>query len=336
MNKNNHFRKYWVIFSLIFVFCFANLTSVKAQKIPPVLEKQDSEITAFSLARLKSLTSSYNTKSESQSENELEQARLIRNKLIAMGVEQIDANFNSYQKKNRKRNELLQFFLDFVEIGAATAISITNGERAKSIIAEGLGALQASRTSLNKNFKLLERQIIVNQMVTDRATVLKIILDKLNQDVAQYSWEAARSDLRNYYNAGTFDSAVSSLSINTGKQADEAEEEIRQLKGNPLTKSATLYDLDLSKQARPILDKLKKDLADTNSVTSGKTLGKLQTIVSKLEENSEIKTLLKNAEVSKETADGAKILKALNDIISNSSRSIAAKVKEVVIAEGNN
>ena len=113
---------------LVCVF-LVDTSSVRAQNKPPILS--DSDISAFSkgeIQRLKALADDV-TKPEA--------AKLARNKLIAIGVEQVDAAFNDYRKKSRKRHDLLQFLFDFLEIGASSAINIINGsERAREVIAE--------------------------------------------------------------------------------------------------------------------------------------------------------------------------------------------------------
>lgn len=330
-------KKYFVVWFLIICAVFVNANTINAQKLTPLLKTSENDLSAFNVEQLKTLIKDYNTKSVSPDEATREEARLIRNRLIATGIDQIDANFNNFQRKDRKKREWLQFLLDFLEIGASTAISITNGERAKSLISEGLGALQGSRTSLNKNFKLLERQIIINKMVADRAKILALILGKLNEDVSQYPWESARSDLRNYFNAGTIDSALSNLSTSTGKEAFDAEENVRFIKGQPLTTAATSTDRDLAKNSRPIKDALKKNLGDESKKADA--LAKLQKIVKILEEDTDIRKLLQDKDVTSSTDNGIKIYEALRDIIDDQSsrgkRNIVGKINKAFIDVGN-
>jgi len=125
---------------------------------------------------------------------------------------------------------LIQFLFDFLEIGASTAAAITNGERAKAVIAEALTGFKAVRTAANKDFKLLESQILFNKMVSNRALKLAAIYDKLNQDVTSYPWERARSELGGYFIAGTLDDALNSLSISTGSEANDSVKELEDVK----------------------------------------------------------------------------------------------------------
>ena len=167
-----------------------------------------------------------------------------RNRLIDLTVAHIDFNFHNYQKKTRKRRAFFATLLDILEIGASTAISITNGERAKSLIAEGLGGLQLSRASIDKNFSLKETQILFNKMVAKRAQVRGNILRQQVQDVDRYSWETALIDLLAYYHAGTFDGAVESLSIDTGAEAAAETAKVERLEIATAAQLASAISLD--------------------------------------------------------------------------------------------
>ena len=142
----------------------------------------------------------------------------------------MDLNFYDFQKNSRKKRALFQTILDFLEIGASTAIAITNGERAKTLIAEGLGFVQASRTSINKNFALKDTQILFNKMVAKRAQILGQILTRIAQPVDQYPFESALIDLISYYRAGTIDGALENLNIDTGAEAQEETEQVERIK----------------------------------------------------------------------------------------------------------
>jgi hypothetical protein len=287
-------------------------TNVGAQKLPPIFETGSSDPSAFNAENIRAIKGEYDRRVLGTSDADKEAAKLLRNRLIGIGREQVDAMFNSYIRSDRKKRQLVQFILDVLEIGAATAISLTNGERAKTVISEGLGFLQASRTSLNKNFQLLERQILINKMAADRATILTGILTNRDLDVTQYSWEDARADLRVYRNAGTLDGAMSSLSSDVGKQKVDAEEKLREVKDKPITGAATEVDQTAAKSALDARRDLRKDFADPT--TSAAALKTLQTIVAKLlAEDKQIADLLTAKGVSATTTDGNKILDALRD-----------------------
>jgi hypothetical protein len=212
--------------TIVLGLCVCLLTSSLAmgQKTPDIFKTdQAGSTSANSKAYVNSLETAYTNAATP------EEKKLLRNRLIYIAVEQIDTVFNDYRKKSRKRTELLNFLFDFLEIGISTTIGVINGERAKSVLADVLTGFKGSRTAANKNFHLAETQILFNKMVTNRSKTLVIIYKKLNEDTVSYPWERARSDLRNYFFAGTFDDALNSLSIDTGAEASEAVATIQEL-----------------------------------------------------------------------------------------------------------
>jgi hypothetical protein len=221
---------YTTITAICLCLCLLSSTVVRAQKTPSIFKTEDRDkgrsLSATNMAYINELEAEYRRLESSDSEK----AKVIRNKLIFIAVEQIDTEFNNYRRKSRKRNELLQFILDFLEIGAATAIAVTNGERAKEVIAEALTGFKGARASFNKNFKLLEFQILFNKMVTNRSQRLSAIYENLNADVDSYPWERARTELRDYFYAGTIDDALNSLSIDTGAEASDSQAALEAVK----------------------------------------------------------------------------------------------------------
>jgi hypothetical protein len=308
------FRKAGVCALLLFIL-ISHTANTKAQKLPPLLSEGSTDPSAFDINSINKLKTDYETKVKGN-DADREEARQLRNRLVGIGVDQVDALYFDKLKGDRKKIRLVQFILDFLEIGAATAISLTNGERAKSVISEGLGALQSSRTSLNKNFQLLERQLIINKMEADRATVLASIHSKLDRDVIEFPWEIARADLRTYRDAGTLDSALASLSASVGNERITAQENLRQVKDKPITGPATAADLEAARGALDVEDKLEEKLDDATKKADA--LATLKKIVEKLEKDEVTAKLLKARNISSAnfsaTTDGKEIIKALDEI----------------------
>jgi hypothetical protein len=319
---------------IIVLILFSQTICVQGQKLPPILKEGSGDPSAFDIESIRAIKAEYDRKALSTSDADRAAAKLLRNRLIAIGREQVDAMFNGYIKHDRKRRQLIQFVLDFLEIGAAAAITLTNGERARTVISEGLGMLQASRTSLNKNFQLLERQVLINKMAADRATILTSILGKRDLEVSQYSWEDARADLRTYRDAGTIDGALINLSSEVGQQKEEAEEKLREVTDKPITAAATEADETSAREALKVRNDLRKDLADP--ATQAATLKTLQTIVEKLQaEDKQIADLLKAKKVSPATTDGGAILEALRQIREEltilNRRDLVRKVNQITV-----
>lgn len=223
-SRPHFFTQSTVAVVLILLICLATSITVQAQKKPPILT--DKKISAYDVEAIKTLaTAAADTTNPGA-------AKLARNKLIAITVEQVDTAFNDYRTKSRKRTDLLNFLFDFLEIGASSAISIVGGARPKALIGEGLSLFQGSRSAFNKDFRFMEKQILFDKMVALRSQKLAAIYRKLNDEVLQYPWEQARSELRDYFFAGTIDEALSGLSRETGAQAQSAEADLRTAKIN--------------------------------------------------------------------------------------------------------
>lgn len=226
------FIDYTPVTVLCLCICLLSSTVVRAQKTPPIFKTESGNKSSSTSATNMTYVNLLEAEYRANEMTNKERAKLIRNKLIYIGVEQTDAEFNNYRRRSRKRNDLLQFLFDFFEIAASTAIAITNSGRAKEVIAEALTGFKGSRTSFTKNFKLLEAQVLFNKMVANRSQRLNEIYKNLNADVVSYPWERARTELRTYFYAGTIDDALNTLSIDTGFEANQAEETLEETKRN--------------------------------------------------------------------------------------------------------
>lgn len=225
---------------LAIVLCLSSLPSARAQKKPTAMGPHGS-LSPASSAYYEEVAAAYKADIAA---NNASKALIDRNRLIYLAIDQMDLNFYDFQKSTRKKRAFFQTVLDILEIGASTAISITNGERAKTLIAEGLGAVQAGRTSINKNFALKDTQILFNKMVAKRAQMLGQILIKSVQGVDQYPFEAALIDLIAYFRAGTFDGALENLNIDTGAEAAAATKAVAALKIATTANLKTAVTLD--------------------------------------------------------------------------------------------
>lgn len=213
--KINKKKIIYVFFLLILVMCQGLVIKTHAQKVPIAL--QDKTLLApINKATYKKAAEDYMANGGKTKEN--------RNRLVFLAVSQIDNNFRYYQRNRRVARDLFQTVMDILEIGASTAISITNGARAKSIIGEGLTFIQGGRASANKNLKLLEMQILFNKMIEKRSEILTSILDKCNLSDEQYPFDRALVDITAYFNAGTMDYALSALNNDTGAAAKAAQD----------------------------------------------------------------------------------------------------------------
>lgn len=272
----------YCVFAIVLALCICLVspTLVHAQKTPSIFKTEKAASTsATNMDYVNTLESAYSTATG-------DAQKLLRNRLIYIGVEQIDTEFNEYRKKSRKRNDLLQFLFDFLEIGMSTTIGIINGERAKSVIAEALTGFKGTRTAANKNFRLMETQILFNKMVSNRAQRLSLIYGKLDKDTVSYPWERARTELRDYFYAGTVDDALNTLSIDTGAEASAATANVQRLKTKTLAQLADATTCDDNRASlftrakandQTAIQKLKTALKATPTL-SGKTAAEIDAL----------------------------------------------------------
>jgi len=260
-NRANLGRSVTMI-AMAVVLCLGSIVPASAQKKPIAFES-NTELSPASRSYYAEVAKEYR---ENIRVGNFDKALTNRNRLIYLAIDQMDLNFYDFQRSTRKKRALWQTVLDILEIGASVAISITNGERAKTLIAEGLGFVQASRTSLNKNYALKDTQILFNKMVSKRAEILGNILIRTAQPIDQYPFESSMIDLISYFRAGTFDGALDNLNIDTGAEAQEATDNLERIKvvtqaqlDQSIVLRATLADLFTKIGADKPEDAVKKD-----------------------------------------------------------------------------
>lgn len=220
----------------------------------------------------------------------LDGAQADRNEMIEIVRGQIDIFYKERKDSRRFKTKVYQQILDFLEIGGALSIAIMNGERAKTIVGAAIGALQGGRTSYNKNFDLLETQVLINKMNTNRALILTEILGNIDKPVRDstpskaYSWYAAKNDLRRYLFAGTYDNALDTLVRQTGADVENAERNLRAVEERTIIREFTGDDTDLVKRSNDALGRIQEKLSANASDTDVAKV--LKNILGKLNETS--------------------------------------------------
>jgi hypothetical protein len=288
---------------LLALVCLCAGMPARAQDLPPEL-KSDSDASVITKAAFQALKTDYDRETVAANKT------LLRNRLISIVIAQADVNFASYQRKSRHRRAILGTLLDILEIGTGTAISITNGARAKTVISEALDAERLGRQSLDKNFSLKDTQILINKMAAKRAQIQASILTNMeNKGDAQYPLQMAMIDLAAYYKAGTIDGALENLSIDTGAEAQQA---IRALEGVKLSKPATEEEATSARDSIDALANLNDELKV--AATKDDATKKLKAIVTELEKDKDIVPFLKAANISSAETDGQVLRRGLLNV----------------------
>lgn len=172
----------------------------------------------------------------------LPKAKRIRDATIQRLIRVIDYNYFQFENDLYVKRASGSFLSDAIDIGGNLAGTITNGERAKTIINASLIAFRGTRKSGSIHyFQEQTADVLITKMQTSRNRVLAEMLKQLKeQDVDLYTLDAALGDIIRYFYAGTLPRALQELKVDTSLQADAAKEAVRKVKGltepDPLTK----------------------------------------------------------------------------------------------------
>jgi hypothetical protein len=222
------------------------------------------------------------------------QARQIRDRVIDRLKTNIDANYQDFENQLFTGRAKTNILFDIVDLGSTVAATITNGERAKTIISAALTGVKGGRKSIDENvFRERTTQAIISQMQTSRARVETTILqNKRTKGIDEYSLDEALNDLINYFYAGSLQKGLQDLAQEAGQDAVEAKAAVQREKlragtkaraeaavsardrFNALFKDALTPPIDLEKQAEAIkiakqaLKELTKEDPDPNIKTS--------------------------------------------------------------------
>lgn len=270
--------------------------------------------------------------------NQQEQARRLRDRIISRLKTNIDANYQDFENQlfaGRARTNVL---FDITELGTAVAINISNGERAKNIIAAALTGFKGGRKSINENL-FMERttQVIISQMQASRSRVEEtIIVNMRDKGVDQYSLDAALGDLINYFYAGSLQKGLQELAKETGKNAIEAEGRVLELKGVKLSAPATEQDVMDARVPVATLKTLNTLLTKGDAEEKATALTKLQSIYAGLEKEADFLPLLQVTELTSKETDGVKLLAGLVALKRKLADNAAlnGKLNQAIVANG--
>lgn len=297
------------LLSISFVCLLLCSLSTVAQRNPTALKKDtdidDKKICQESSIRNSQFCDYYRAYHDPNATSE---AKITaRNEMIELLRGQIDTYYDLRKEGRKKKVKWFQTILDILEIGTATAITIMNGERAKSIAGAALNGLQGGRTAVTKNFEILQTQVLINKMNANRAEILTEVFGNWEKPASSYSWYAAKNDLRRYLLAGTFNNALDSLVGESGEDVASAERalktvEKRVIVGEILPEEALRTD-DYFKTLNGLEDKLSKDAT--------KATESLRNIVGELNKETKFAAFLTDKQKLTSASEGKDIVSAI-------------------------
>ena len=235
--------------------------------------------------------SSFNCSGVAKDVNE---AVKIRNRVLDNGIGLIDTAYGVYTRSVREKRSVGAFLADLTEVGASTAIGITNGQRAIQVIGVALTGFRAGRKSAQLNFfDDKTTSVLIKRMDASRSQVLGEIRQKQQRSPAQYSFDAGLTDLIRYFDVGTLNRAFTELDKQASVDAEVARlgvlriQKLSDISGIPTVPQAqTITDIstELGRLETSLDNKDNRDVATA----------KLKSIATKITAQAEFADILKN------------------------------------------
>lgn len=255
--------------------------------------------------------------SKSNVPHDPKEAEKIRNRVLDHGVGVIDSAYGVYIGDIRKKRSVGEFLADLAEIGASTAIGITNGERAIQVIGVALTGFRGGRKSAALNFyDDKTTAVLIKRMDASRSQILGEIKQKQRKTTDEYTFDAALGDIIKYFDVGTLNRAFTELDKQAGVDAEVARKGVLKIQGlSDISAIPTDADVTTVNDIFKELGKLRASLDDKNKASTA--TGTLKSIYTQIVEGKKfddiltnLKTLAASGQSGDFDDDTMKILKA--------------------------
>jgi len=344
--KFNGFYLKRAVFLLIIIAAFSSILT--AQKKPTSLkldvDADDERLCKEASFRDSRFCALFKIYLENVDGSKPELAINARNDMIEIVRGQVDIFYKLRKDGRSSKIRVFQTILDFLRIGGDLAVTIMNGERAKTIVGAALSGLDTGRTAFNKNFEILQTQILINNMNSKRALILVEIYGNIDKPARSttasraYSWYAAKNDLRRYLLAGTFDDALDSLIKKSGSEVEEAEAKLRTIEKRAIVNEATPAAIKQTDDYFTKLNNLESGLKSETESTKTSSEETLKAIFAVLKLEPRFKKFFEDNNVAAEPA-GADIVKAIRSLMrrlaTDDEEELVQKIENTVIQTGN-
>jgi hypothetical protein len=149
-------------------------------------------------------------------------ATTARNKMVYGVLAEIDYVYHNYEIALFMNEGSFKVATDVLQLGLGMASTITNGARSKTVLSAVLTGVTGTSLSIDKNFFRQQTvQALISSMQAGRDRLKAIIIQRLNDPVTSYPFQAARSDLAAYFFAGTLPGALQQLNQTAAAKADD-------------------------------------------------------------------------------------------------------------------
>ena len=151
-----------------------------------------------------------------------EAKRLARNKMVYGVMAEIDYVYHNYEIALFMNEGSFRVATDILALGLGVASTVTNGERAKTVLSAALTGFTGATLSIDKNFFRQQTvQALISSMQAGRDQTKNLILQRLSEPDTTYPFQAARSDMTAYFFAGTLPGALQHLNQTAAAKADD-------------------------------------------------------------------------------------------------------------------
>lgn len=149
-----------------------------------------------------------------------------RNKIIDDLLLLIDQRYYRYEYVRVTAKNWGKFGGSVVNIGLSTAGTLSGVESTKTLLSAVVTAIEGSGAALDRDVLMGQTMVaLAAEMRRARAARLLIIQKGMQQSVAAYPLNAALVDLLNYYYAGTYITALQSLTESAAAGAKKADDD---------------------------------------------------------------------------------------------------------------
>ena len=144
----------------------------------------------------------------------------LRNRIVHGIMADVEYNYRVYEGILFIDRAKFNVGSDLLELGLATAGTLSSVNYTKTILSTLLSAGAGARISADKNFfreKAIES--VINSMQSRRNRVEQLILSQLAKSVFDYPLEMAIKDVREYFFAGTLEGGLTEMSRQSAASA---------------------------------------------------------------------------------------------------------------------
>ncbi len=247
--------------------------------------------------------------------------RQIRNQVIYRLLRITDYNYFQFENDLYVKRASGSVLADVIDTGANLAATISNGERAKTIINASIIAFRGGRKSASIHyFQEQTADVLITKMQTARNRVLaEMLIQMRDNDIDNYPLDAALGDVIKYFYAGTLPRALQELKQDASVAAQIAKNDVLKIEGIDVNSIPTIEQEQVSKQLFTQVESLGKQIKDSenDSEASAKITLKMHSIWEQISNEPKLASFvmtLKTSDDSKKFFENEKIPKTFEGV----------------------